>query len=137
MLVVSWSVCVFAFQVTVHSCFLSPYYSPALILAFLSSFFPPISFYTSYCFTVLLSALLLFVKLSFSLVSCCITVVPCTLLPLSHVCHSLDSVTIQQLCPDFSEALREFQNTVFTRTNTKSIPTQCKHSTQAVLQFCQ
>lgn len=36
---------------------------------------------------------------------CCITVAPCTLLPLSHVCHSLSTATIQQLCPDFSEAL--------------------------------
>lgn len=35
----------------------------------------------------------------------CITVAPCALLPLSHVCHSISSVTIQELCPDFSEAL--------------------------------
>lgn len=37
--------------------------------------------------------------------TCWIIVAPCTLLPPSHVCHSLFSVTIQQLCPDFSEAL--------------------------------
>lgn len=68
-----------------------------------------VSFYASYYFTVLLSPPLLFLFPQAHIFSpfptCCITVAPCTLLPLSHVCHSLSSVTIQQLCPDFSEAL--------------------------------
>lgn len=73
----------------------------------ISSFTEP--FYTTYFFMVLLSALLLFIcpqaHISSPFPTCCITVAPSTLLPLSHVCHSLSSVAIQQLCPDFSEAL--------------------------------
>ncbi len=104
--------CLYVFQERMNSAvqcrlLLPPRYSSAMIFAFLPSF--TVSFCTSYYFTVLLPALLLFLCPQANIFSlfptCCITVVPCTLLPLSHVCHSLSSVTIQQLCPDFSEAL--------------------------------
>lgn len=111
---VSWSVFVFVFQllestqqvqhILVHThrrlnlCHFYP---------IVSLLFKTVWLYALYYLTLLLSAFLVFLRFlthSFSLVSWCLTAAPCTLLPLSHVCHSPPPVTIQQLCPDFNEA---------------------------------
>lgn len=122
LLEVSWSVCVFVCIPSKNEqCSPVSASSSAIIFAFLphrqSSLLYRLLLYLSILYTI--PTILFYcsptrspsLPLSpqahiFSLFStCCITVVPCTLLPLSHVCHSLSSVTIQQLCPDFSEAL--------------------------------
>ena len=113
---------------SLFSCFHFCISTPSSLLYFL------LLFYSS------LSALLLFLcpqphiflPLSYSLCYCCSV----------HSFTSLPCVSFSLLCYHPTTQSRfqwgtGFQNTVFTRTNTKSIPTQRKHSTQAVRQICQ
>lgn len=99
------------------------------------------SFHTSYYFTVLhsarssslpLSSSSHFLPLSYLMNYCCsmhsFTSFPCVSFPL--LCYHPTTVSRFQRGTGF-------QNTVFTRTNTKSISIQHKHSTQAVQQICQ
>lgn len=108
---VNWSICIPSENQQPTN---SPSSSASLFFFFKSCVFTPLSYFffipffcTSYCFPALHTPSLC--QLSSAhfpslFATGCITVAPCTLLPLSHACHSISSVTSQQLCPDFSEA---------------------------------